>query len=541
MTELHLPWLEISILIPLIGAFWVNRIRDPDVARRACLVFSGLTLICEFSEWQDFDMLHVAEADDKWHFLSRILGRPILVIDHLSAPLLPLTALLFFLTAIATLRTKIRRFSFPGMLVSEALTLATFSCKEPIGVIILLALSTIPPYLELRAREKPTGVYVAHMSLFVAMLALGWGAVVAEGSEQVHSLWALVPLLIAVFIRGGIVPVHCWMTDLFEHATFGTALMYVTPIAGAYAASRLVLPICPDWVLRSIGLVSLVTAVYAAGMAIVQREARRFFCYLFLSHSALVFVGLEAVTPIGLTGGLSVWLSAALALTGFGLTLRAIESRRGRIALVDFQGLYEHSPALAVCYILTGLASVGFPGTSGFVGTEMLVDGAVIAYPYIGVTVVIASALNGIAIVKSYFIIFTGTRHSATVSLKSRPREKAAVLTLTGLILIGGLIPQPGIATRFQAAEELLMKRSATPGVTDQPYDPDHSNDDHGGHVSGGKHTESSNPKAPEKHEVKHEKKDAETRDANVDAKGDAKGDASEANKNDASKEGAEK
>ena len=63
----------------------------PRGQRAACLVFSGLTLICAFSEWQDFDMLHVAEADDKWHFLSRILGRPILVIDHLSAPLLPLT------------------------------------------------------------------------------------------------------------------------------------------------------------------------------------------------------------------------------------------------------------------------------------------------------------------------------------------------------------------------------------------------------------------------------------------------------------------
>ena len=117
------------------------------------------------------------------------------------------------------------------------------------------------------------------------------------------------------------------MTDLFEHATFGTALLFVTPLVGAYAAVRLVLPIAPDWVLRSIGLLSLATAVYAAGMALIQRDARRFFCYLFLSHSALVLVGLEMVTPIGLTGALCVWLSVALAMGGFGLTLRALESR----------------------------------------------------------------------------------------------------------------------------------------------------------------------------------------------------------------------
>ncbi len=351
-------------------------------------------------------------------------------------------------------------------------------------MIVLLSVATIPPFLELRARDKPTGVYVIHMAVFVLLLVVGWTFVVREGTGQVHSWWALLPLLGAVFIRSGIVPVHCWMTDLFEHATFGTALLFVTPIAGAYAAIRLVRADCPDWVLRGIGLVSLTTAVYAAGMALVQREARRFFCYLFISHSALVFVGLEAVTPIGLTGALCVWLSVSLALTGFGLTLRAIESRRGRLGLVDFQGLYYASPVLAACFLLTGLASVGFPGTSGFIGTEMLVDGAVTAYPYIGVTVVVAAALNGIAVVKSYFLIFTGTRHTSTVVLTSRPRERWAVLTLAALIFAGGFIPQPGVATRYHAAEELLRQRAFVPGLVDEPTEDevpsDHQPGDHG-------------------------------------------------------------
>ena len=102
------------------------------------------------------------------------------------------------------------------------------------------------------------------------------------------------------------------MTDLFEKATFGTALLFVTPITGAYAVMRLVLPIAPDWALQSIAIVSLITAVYAAAMALVQHEARRFFCYLFLSNSSLVLVGLELVTPVGLTGALCVWLSVGI-------------------------------------------------------------------------------------------------------------------------------------------------------------------------------------------------------------------------------------
>jgi NADH-quinone oxidoreductase subunit M len=297
------------------------------------------------------------------------------------------------------------------------------------------------------------------MGLFIGLLVAGWGLVAAEGPRNVHSLLPVGLLTAAVLLRSGIVPVHCWMTDLFEKASFGTALLFVTPMAGAYAAVRLVLPIAPDWALRSIALISIFTAVYAAGMALVQREARRFFCYLFLSHSSLVLVGLETAAPVGLTGALCVWLSVGLALAGFGLTLRSMESRTGRLSLTEYHGMYEHTPSLAAFFLLTGLASVGFPGTFGFVGTELLVDGAVQIYPYVGVAVVIAAALNGIAVTQAYFRVFTGARHAASISLQSRPVERFAVLALALLILGGGLWPQPGIASRHKAAMEVIESR----------------------------------------------------------------------------------
>jgi len=220
-----------------------------------------------------------------------------------------------------------------------------------------------------------------------------------------------------------------------------------------------------------------VTAVYASGMALVERDGRRFFCYLFLSHSALVLVGLEMVTPIGLTGALCVWLSVSLALGGFGLTMRAVEARRGRLSLVEFGGFYDHAPNLAVCFVLTGLASVGFPGTLGFVGTDMLVDGAVEAYPYVGVAVVLAAALNGIAIVQTYFRIFAGSSYPSSVSLKIRMRERYAVLALAAIILIGGLYPQPYVEGRHVAAEEILLERNSL-FAADQTAADDHASRD---------------------------------------------------------------
>lgn len=465
MSELHLPWLEISIIAPIIGVLWLIRVRDPELAQRHSMFFSGVALACAVGAWLDFGTLHTFEAHDRWSFGWHTAHVEPFVIDELSAPLLPMAALLYFLTSVATLRTKVRRFSFGWMLLSEAILLATLSCRNPWGIITLLALGVVPPLWELHVRRRPVRVFALHMAVCLGMLALGWFMVARTAPGAHPPIWAIALLMVAVLIRSGIVPMHCWMTDLFEHATFGTALLFVTPMVGVYAAVRLLLPIAPDWALRSIALISLATAVYAAGMSLVQREARRFFCYLFLSHSSLVLVGLEIATPIGLTGALCLWISVGLALTGFGLTLRSIEARKGRLLLSEFHGLYEHTPALAAFFLITGLASIGFPGTIGFVGAELLIEGAVDVYPLVGLAVVLAGALNGIAVLQAYMRVFTGKRYFPSISLQSRGPERMAVLTLALLILGGGIFPQPGLTSRHHAADEIIKARRRGMGV----------------------------------------------------------------------------
>jgi len=454
------PWLELAVAVPLVGAACLSRVRDPVGAFRGGFVVTSATLACAVLAWAAVGPQPAASVQ------PYLFGRQLLAVDLFSAPLVVIVALLHFLTALATGRTKMRRFSLTWSLVSESVRLATFSCTQPWVLIGLLAAGTVTPYVELVNRRRPTRVYALHMTLFVVLLVVGWAFAEPAADGQSPPAWVSVALLAAVLIRCGTVPAHCWLTDWFEHASLGNALLFVAPLTGVYAAVRLVLPIAPDWVLRSLGLVSLVTALYAAAMACVQREARRFFAYLFLSHASLVLVGLELHTSISLTGCLALWISVALSLGGLGLTIRAVEARFGRLSLATYRGLYDHSPALAVCFLVTGLASVGFPGTLGFVATELLVDGAVEADLSIGLAVVLAAAINGIAVLRVYFLIFTGARHASTVSLTIRPRERFAVLTLTALILGGGIVPHPGIASRYRAAVEILNQRSTQTGPT---------------------------------------------------------------------------
>lgn len=459
IPELHFPWLECSIVIPLLGAIVCGLIQDRSAAQRVAVIASGLTLLSAAGEWLDFSLIGTFEAHDHWDMVLWIFHEDVFVIDELSAPLLPLAALLYLMTMLSTLRTKLGRFSFGLTLVSEAIVLATLSCHSPWVIIALLSLAAVPPWVELRRRGASTRIFTIHMGVFIALLVMGWSLVDDTAGPQSASLMPATLLTMAALLRAGVVPLHPWMTDLFEHATFGTALLFFAPMTGAYAVMHLVFPVVPVWAMQSISILSLITAVYAAGMATIQKDARRFFCYLFLSHSSLVLSGLELVSTIGITGALCVWISVGLSLCGFGLTLRSIEARIGRLTLDRYHGMYEHTPTLARLFLLTGLSSIGFPGTIGFVGMELLTEGAVDKFPLVGLAVVLAAALNGIAIMRAYFRIFTGRRFQTSVVFRSRPPERFAVLVLSVLILGGGLWPQPGVSSRHHAAVELLTHR----------------------------------------------------------------------------------
>ena len=168
-------------------------------------------------------------------------------------PLVPTVALLHLLAALATSRAHMRRFSFSWSLAAEAIRLATFSCKEPWVLIGLLVVSTIPPYVELLIRRRPTAG-LRDPAWPSSSPCWSWGGRRSKPAraEWPAPWWATIPLLLAILIRCGTVPAHCWLTDWFEHASsWGSRLLYVVPLSGVYVAVRLLLPHCrsrPGWV-----------------------------------------------------------------------------------------------------------------------------------------------------------------------------------------------------------------------------------------------------------------------------------------------------
>jgi NADH-quinone oxidoreductase subunit M len=117
-------------------------------------------------------------------------------------------------------------------------------------------------------------------------------------------------------------------------------------------------------------------------------------------------------------------------------------------------------PLLAASFLLFGLACAGFPGTLGFVGQEMLVDGAVRSFPALGFLTIVAAALTGLAVLRMYFSLFCG-RPGAGAELSLRWREAVVFAGVAAALVVSGLLPGGVVRSRDRASEELLHLRDA--------------------------------------------------------------------------------
>lgn len=461
MNDLGLLWIEAAILLPLFAAPVMWQSRNVDRARTWSISIAVATLALLIIGWASHVFLLDPTAPPPT-VVAALWQFRLFQFDNFNAPLLVLVGVVHLLTIATTVRRKMVRFSFARALMLEALTLATLASQSNWLLITLLAVGAIPPWRELRQRNRSSRVFAIYLVSSTVLLMAGQMLAEAEGGGQQISVAAVLLLLFGIAIRCGLVPFHGWVPDLFENAGFGTALIYTTPLTGAYAASRLLLPIAPHWAVALLGACALLSAVYAAGMALVQPEVRRYFSYFLLSYSSIVILGLTMDHTTGLTGGLCVWLSAGLAIAGMGTVLRAVEARVGHLSLLRFHGLYDQVPLLAVFFLLCGLAVVGFPGTFGFIGNEMLFDGALSTGVHVGLALIVATAINGISLLNVYFRVFAGGAHRSTISISRRPAERLAVLGLAAIILAGGLFPQAIVASRYKAAVNLLATRVST-------------------------------------------------------------------------------
>jgi NADH-quinone oxidoreductase subunit M len=387
--------------------------------------------------------------------------------DALSAVLLPFAAGLWLLTVAVTPRAALDRRGLRRTAVATLVTLASFLTESAV-LLVLLWIASVWTFLSALAdptHRRQRQIVLAYLGtsslLFAAGVALLVGPGVQNPAIETAGIWLIVA---AALIRKGIVPFHAWVPEVFDHGRLGPAILFSAPQLGAYVTVVLIVPRASPDVLRWMALLALGTAVYGAALALVQNSARRACGYLFMSQSALVMAGLDCTSANALTGGLLVWLSAGLAFAGLSRAVLVLEARRGRLQLNAYHGGYERMPVLAISFLGMGLACTGFPGTLGFVGQELLVDGAVDAFPIMGFAVVVASALTGLAVLRMYFSLFCGRPNvpgHSSVRLGLTLREAWTFVALVAVLVGLGVAPRPLVDSQFAVSEQLLRTRQS--------------------------------------------------------------------------------
>ncbi len=449
--------LPLLVVAASLAPIEVERLRRLAVASAVVMLAVALLI----AVWPPLQAVSIRTAA-----FSRMAGGDALVrIDTLSAVLLPFAAGLWLLTVAVTPRAALDRGGLRRTALATVITVASFVTESAVALVLLTAASvwTFLSALGDPAHRYQRRIVLVYLGSSTLLFAVGVAMLLAPGTRgtAVESA-AMAMIVISALIRKGIVPFHAWVPEVFDHGRLGPAILFSAPQLGAYITVVLIVPRASPGTLRLIALLALGTAIYGAALALVQSSARRACGYLFMSQSALVMAGLDCTSASALSGGLLVWLSAGIGFAGLARCVLVLEARRGRLGLTAYHGGYDRMPLLPISFLSMGLACTGFPGTLGFVGQELLVQGAVEAFPVMGFAVVLASALTGVAVLRMYFALFCGRADTVThaaLRLALTRRESwtfvAVVCTLVGL----GIFPRPIVDSRYAAGRELLRIR----------------------------------------------------------------------------------
>jgi len=453
------PWLTALLALPagVVAASYLRRL-DEERLRGASVFCAGAALLVALviGMSPQARTFAIRSAALTWSAQPELVIR----IDRLASVLLPFAAALWLLTVSVTPRASLDRGGLRRTAIATVITLGSFLSESAVVLLLLAAASVWTFAAALGGHAYQRRIVLVYLGLSTLLFAAGVGLLVGPGASgaarESAALWLIA---IAALMRKGIVPFHAWVPEVFDHGRLGPAILFSAPQVGAYMTVVLIVPRASAGMLHAIALLALGTAVYGAALALVQTSARRACGYLFMSQSALVMAGLDCTSTTALAGGLLVWLSAGLAFAGLARCVLVLEARRGRLALNAYHGGYERMPLLAIAFLSMGLACTGFPGTLGFVAEELLVNGAVDAFPIMGFAVVIASALTGVAVVRMYFSLFCGRPDPLAgtgVRFALTPREAWTFVALVAALVGFGLAPRPLVDSRFAASQEIL-------------------------------------------------------------------------------------
>ncbi|RKN39212.1 NADH-quinone oxidoreductase subunit M [Streptomyces hoynatensis] len=261
--------------------------------------------------------------------------------------------------------------------------------------------------------------------------------------------WLFLGFFFAFAIKAPLWPLHTWLPNAMGEATAPVAVLITAIVdkVGTFAMLRFCLGLFPeasDWATPVILVLSLVSILYGALVALGQRDMKRLIAYASISHFGFIVLGVFAMTSQGQGGATLYMINHGIATAALLLVAGFLIARRGSRLIGDYGGVQKTAPVLAGTFLVGGLATLSLPGTGPFVSEFLVLVGTFSRHQAVGIIACTGIVLAALYVLVLYQRTMTGPVRAGLEKLPDlRVRELAVVTPLIGLLLFLGVYPKP--------------------------------------------------------------------------------------------------
>jgi NADH-quinone oxidoreductase subunit M len=402
---MNFPILSTLIFLPIIAAVFLLffNFKNSRGYYIYGLVVSALNLVLsckllfvfdkKINEFQFTEVLRFFSNHDIKYFVG---------IDGISLLMIALTALLTpicLAISINSIEKRVKEYVVAFLLI-EGLVIGSFCALDLLFFYIFFEATLIPMFLVIGIWGGVNRIYASYkfflytllgsvlFLIAIVLIYLYTGStdvvLLAKGLPKFFPLhyqkWLWLAFFASFAVKVPMFPFHTWLPDAHVQApTAGSVILAGILIKlGAYGFIRFSLPFFPEasqYFAPFVFTLSIIGIIYASLVALMQEDMKKMIAYSSVAHMGFVTMGIFSFTRQGIDGAIFQMISHGIVSAALFMCVGVIYDRLHTKQISDLGGIATKMPNFAMLAMIFTMASVGLPGTSGFVGEFLTIIG----------------------------------------------------------------------------------------------------------------------------------------------------------------------